>query len=187
LSPLPFFILAASREKSTGSFRRRSMTLMRVKVLTYDPDARQAIAVLEDVAEQLGLAFLVPMNEANRLARALGLTPCSCVPVFELVENLLAHFEARVRRITLDGNEAGVSATLSIGHDGGEATFPCHPADALALAKRASAPIYATEEALRHACPLDQPHSHGTGYPGVKEWLERVQPADFGSDGKEWT
>lgn len=155
------------------------MTLMRVKGLTYDPNAHQAVVVLEDLTERRGLAFQVPMNEANRLARVLGLTRCSCVPVFELVDGFLAHFEARVLRVVLDAADRGVSSTLYVGQDEDETAFPCHPADALALAKRAEAPVYATEEALRHACPLDQPHSHEMGRPDVSRWLEQVRPQDF--------
>jgi bifunctional DNase/RNase len=155
------------------------MTLMRIKGLTYDPNSHQAAVVLEDLTERLGLGFLVPMNEANRLARTIGLAPCACVPVLDLVESLLAHFEARVRCAVLDGSDRGISAMLEVSYEDGEAAFPCHPADALALAKRASAPIYVTDEALRHACPLDQFHRHEAEPAEVAEWLERVRPEDF--------
>lgn len=155
------------------------MTLMRVKALTHDAKTRHATVVLEDLAEQLGLGFLVPMNEANRLARALGQTPCPCVPVFDLVEALLAHFEVRVSRVVLDGHsELGISSTLYIKQGEDKAAFSCHPADALALAVRAQAPIYATPEALAHACSL-QAHSHGADFSDVSRWLERVKPEDF--------
>jgi bifunctional DNase/RNase len=153
---------------------------MRVKALTHDAKARHATVGLEDLAEQLGLGFLVPMNEANRLARALGQTRCACVPVFDLLAVLLTHFEARVSRVVLDGHgELGISATLHISRGEDEAAFSCHPADALALAKRAGVPVYATDEAIRHACPLDEPHSHETAPPDVLQWLERVRPEDF--------
>jgi hypothetical protein len=156
------------------------MTLMRVKALTYDATTRHATVVLGDPAEQLALGFLVPLNEADRLARALGQTPCRCVPVFDLVEALLARFEVRVSRVVLDGHsELGISSTLYIKQGEDEAAFSCHPADALALATRAGAPVYATEEALRHACRLDEPHRHESVSGDVTEWLERVTPEDF--------
>jgi hypothetical protein len=56
---------------------------------------------LEELAAQLALGLLVPSNEATRLARALGQTPCPCVPVFDQVDALLAHFEVRVSRVAL--------------------------------------------------------------------------------------
>jgi len=156
------------------------MTLMRVKALTYDSKTHQAVAVLADATERRGLGFLIPTNEADRLARALGHIPCPCVPIFELVQGLLAHFEARILRVVLDGNnELGVSSTLCVEQDEGEVAFPCHPADALALALRAGAPIYATPKALLLACSLDQPHRPETCHPDVTDWLERVRPDDF--------
>ena len=154
------------------------MKLMRVKALSPDAQTQQATVVLEDLTERLALGFLVPMNEADRLARALGLTSCPCVPVFELIEQLLSHFGARALRVVLDGNDVGIASTLSVGEHGGETAFSCHPADALALAKRANAPIYATEGALRHACPLDS-HHQTAGDGDVRCWLENVRPEDF--------
>ena len=37
------------------------------------------------------LAFYLPMNEANRLAHCLGMSPCACTPIFELTEQLVGH------------------------------------------------------------------------------------------------
>jgi hypothetical protein len=96
-----------------------------------------------------------------------GLSPCPCVPVLDLIDGLLAHFKAHVLRVVLDGDDVEVSGTLYVGGNDGEATLPCHPADGLALAERTGAPIYATDEVLRHACPLGQPHHHETGLPHV--------------------
>jgi bifunctional DNase/RNase len=67
----------------------------------------------------------------------------------ELIDGLLTHFNTRVLRVVLDGDAAGICTTLYIGGKHGEAAFPCHPADALALAARSRAAIYATDEILR--------------------------------------
>jgi len=57
--------------------------------------------------------------------------------------------------------------------------MPCHPADGLALAERAGAPIYATDEVLHYACPLVQSHQHDTGLPHVMHGPQRVGPEHF--------
>lgn len=155
------------------------MIQMLVCSLTHCPEHNRPILLLENLDRRLQLAFLVPVNEADRLARTLGLTPCQCVPVFELVEKLMTHSKARVLHVVLDGTESGISATLHVGENEGGAVFSCHPADAVALAQRAGAPIYATDEALRHACPLDQPHSHEASPAEVAQWLDWVRPEDF--------
>ena len=124
------------------------MTQMLICRLTHCPGHDTATVVLEDVDRRLEFAFLIPVNEAHRLARVLGLARCPCVPVLELIDGLLAHFNTRVLRVVLDEDEVGISATLYVGENHGEAAFPCHPADALALAERTRAPIYVTDELL---------------------------------------
>ena len=155
------------------------MTPMLISRLTHCPGHGQATVVLEDVALRLQLAFLIPMHEAHRLARTLGISPYPCVPVLELIDGLLARLKARVLHVVLDGDDVEVSGTLYIRGNDGEATFPCHPADGLALAERAGAPIYATDEVLRHACPLGQSHHHRAGLSHVTHGPERVRPEDF--------
>lgn len=121
------------------------------------------------------LAFYIPMNEANRLARCLGMTQCPCTPIFELTEQLIGHMGATVVRAWLEGDERGISAGLVLERDGAELLLPCHPADAVALAVRARVPIVAEDSALAHA------RSGGTPPPEdvMRDWLDQVRPADF--------
>ena len=145
------------------------------------PGHDKATVVLEEVDRRLELACLIPIHEAYRLARVLRLARCTCVPVLELIDGLLAHCNARVLRAVLDGNDAEVSATLYVGENDGEAVFPCHPVDALALAERTRAPIpiYATDDVLHHARPLGQPHGCGNGHPDSVHYPERTRLEHF--------
>jgi bifunctional DNase/RNase len=97
----------------------------------------------------------------------------------ELIDGLLTHFKARVLRVVLDGDDVEVFGTLYIRGNDGEATMPCHAADGLALAERAGAPIYATDEVLRYACPLGQSYHHGTDLSHVTPGHARVRSEDF--------
>ena len=157
------------------------MPQMLICRLTHCPGHDKATVVLEDVDRRLEFAFLIPINEAYRLARVLGLARCTDVSVLELIDGLLAHCNARVLRAVLDGDEVGVSATLYVSENDGEAAFPCHPADALALAERSCAPIYATDEVLHHARPLSRQHGRGVGHADGARYLERTRPEDFRS------
>jgi bifunctional DNase/RNase len=122
------------------------------------------------------LAFYLPINEANRLARCLGMTPCAWTPIFDLTEQLIGHLRASVVRAELEGDERGISAGLVLERDGVELTFPCHPGDALALAVRAHVPIVARDSALTHA------RSAGVRLASddLQDWLAQIRPADFG-------
>lgn len=155
------------------------MTLLRVKALRADDHARQATVVLETTPGHLALGFLIPMNEANRLARVLGLTRCRCAPVYDLIRGLAMSLSASVTRAVLDAEAEGICATLVLEHGGVEFALPCHPADAIALALLTSTPIYATANALAHACPLARREGQEIDHLDVAEWLERVRPKDF--------
>ncbi len=157
------------------------MTLMRVKALSHNPGAQLATLVLEDETGGLALGFLVPMNEAGRLARVLGLSQCRCAPIYELVLGMAARLGASVGRAVLHHEPEGICATLVLEHPALDLVLPCHPADAIALALRARAPIYATPAAVAQACPVAKLRACGTDHPDVARWLERVRPDDFGS------
>jgi bifunctional DNase/RNase len=154
------------------------MTEMRVRALTQGPDPHQALVILETTTGDRCLGLIVPGNEAGRLAQVLGLMPCSCTPIYDLVLGVLGRVGGRVVRTTVVGAPDGVAGALVLSHEGVEFVLSCHPADGLALALRSQSPIYATPEALAHACP-----SPGTepapGADDVARWIAAVRPADF--------
>jgi bifunctional DNase/RNase len=155
------------------------VTLLRVKALSGIDDARLATVVLETTPGNLALGFHIPMNEANRLARVLGLTRCRCAPVYDLIRGLARSLCASVTRAVLDAEAEGICATLVLEHHGLEISLPCHPADAIALALLTHTPIYATTDALAHACPLAEREGQETDHLSVARWLEQVRPKDF--------
>jgi bifunctional DNase/RNase len=162
------------------------MVQMRVTGLTQKPDAREATLLLQDVTGCLGLAFVIPMNEANRLARVLGRAGCTCAPVYELLLELAVHGGLAVTRTVLDGDDRGICAALVLERDGASIEVSCHPADAIALAVRTQTPIYAAAGAVDHACRLGPPPepppaatSPGADHADVARWLESLRPEDF--------
>jgi len=118
------------------------------------------------------------MNEANRLARCLGMSPCACTPIFELTEQLVGHLGGSVVRAHLEGDERGISGGLVVEREGTEILLPCHPADALAQAVRARAPIMAQDSALARSRPAPPPERTED----VRGRLDRVRPGDFEDD-----
>ncbi len=109
----------------------------------------------------------------------LACSGCPCVPVYELTLSMLDRLRASLDSVVLDGDDAGIHSTLVVEHDGCRLELSSHPADAIALALRRKAPIYATPAALRHACALV---GSDEGHPTcrrVAQWLDRVKPDDF--------
>lgn len=159
------------------------MTEMRVRGLTPTPDQGAAVVLLETADDARRLAFVIPMNEANRLARVLGLTGCPGVPIYALVRQLTDRLGASIRCARVGAGVRGVVAELELARGDAAITLPCHPADALGLAFQASAPVYATADALAHACP-PAVQLHADSASDVARWLERVRPDDFGATGE---
>ncbi len=156
------------------------MTRLQIIALNADPGEREATVVLKATAGDLALGFLIPLNEANRLARVIGLGRCRCVPIYELIQEVLSQVGGSVSHAVLDGDDQGIYSTLVIDNGGSAYSLPSHPADAIALAVRANVPIYATRAALDKAHPLADGANGGAACPHVTEWLEQVKPEDFG-------
>ena len=152
------------------------MTRMNVVDLSTCRKTRQPMVILQEEGQDRWLAFYLPMNEANRLARALGRGKgCACTPVFDLVEELLTELDARIAHVELRGDEHGIWAAVDLERESGSLVLGCHPADGMALALRAGAPILAADTALAHARALDGPPSHDE----VRRWLDGIGPGDF--------
>jgi bifunctional DNase/RNase len=151
------------------------MMAMRIKSLVMCPKHNRPLLSLVDRERgQWQLTLWLPGNEADRLARALGLAGHRCVAVFDLVQTLLRELDARVSAIVLDADHEGVGAMLHLDRAGTEILVPCHPADGLALAELTGSPIHATPATMQHARLLaPEPHED------VPAWLERVRPDDF--------
>lgn len=150
------------------------MVQMRIRELACSVDHRRTIIVLEDAEQRYRLTFSANPHEAHRLAREMGRAGCACNPVYDFIEALLGSFEATVSRIVLDDvGENGIRALVYLRRGGEELPLPCYPPDALALALREKAPIYATPDSLAHAEPLSP------GSAEVRQWLKRVRPEDF--------
>jgi bifunctional DNase/RNase len=156
------------------------MTLMTVTGLLPDPKGDDAVLVLQTLPGDRILGLLVPMSEATRLARVLGPAACGCSPIYDLLVALSEAVKVSVSRAVLDLSPGGIGARLIFALNGTETPFDCHPADAVALAVRMGAAIYATSEALDRACPASA-HGHVAADEATADWLERVRPADFGS------
>jgi bifunctional DNase/RNase len=149
---------------------------MTVKALVPGRERDEAVLVLETEDRVLGLR--VPIHEATRLARALGTGPCRCSPIDDLLLDLAAAAQARVARAVLDLTPGGIGAQVVFVWRETETRHDCHPADAVGLAVRTGAPIYATADALGQACPQGH-HRPAPDGAATARWLDRVRPEDF--------
>jgi bifunctional DNase/RNase len=153
------------------------MDLMVVKTVRPSSTGDEVMVVLQTSAGDRYLGFLAPLNEANRLARVLGMSGCRCAPIYELLLDLATASQVDVRGAVLDACPEGIGATLVFRREGTEMAIECHPADAVAMAVRTGTPIHATAAAIALSCPADahpdQPDE------ATARWLAAVRPSDF--------
>jgi hypothetical protein len=96
------------------------MDLMVVKTVRPSARGEEVMVVLQTTSGDRYLGFLAPLNEANRLARVLGMSGCRCAPIYELLLGLASAADTPLERAVLDA----------------------------ALSVRSRAPLYATPAAL---------------------------------------
>jgi bifunctional DNase/RNase len=154
------------------------MRLMVVKGVMHRSDNHTAMLKLETATADLRLELAIPHDEANRLVRILGAVGCRCTPIYETLLDFAEGMAASLARAVLDAGTEGVSASLVFGCRGSEIAVTCHPADAVALALRTQAPIYAMAGALAQAYPIGQ-HTAPQEQEDITHWLERLRPSDF--------
>src|SRR5262245_4500982 len=158
------------------------MTPMTVRGLVPRSEGDNALLMLQTLGGDRILGLLVPTSEATRLARVLGPGGCRCSPIYDLLLELSETVRASVARAVLDASEGGIGARIVFSWNGAETRFDCHPIDAVGLAVRTGAPIYATTGALSHTCPSGA-HGRPAGEQSIARWLARVRPDDFGELG----
>ncbi len=133
-----------------------------VKAVTLDPESNAPVVILETVSEKKLLPIWIDLPEA----RAIALEIERIVPprplTHDLIRNLLNALGAKLRRVTItDLRNNTYFALLSLDLRGETLEIDSRPSDAIAVALRMKAPIYATTEVLAKAKPLLSPGSRG--------------------------
>jgi len=141
--------------------RYEALILLRVDKIGLDPEHGQAVILLRDDDGGRYLPISIGPFEANSIALAVeGVQPPRPL-THDLLKNVLETFKATVTRILIDDlKEAGDGtgtfyAQITLDVEGREVEVDSRPSDAIALAVRTGAPIYALEKVLTAAAIAD--------------------------------
>jgi bifunctional DNase/RNase len=125
-----------------------------VKGLTYSerPSGSYAL-VLGPEDGLLRIPVVIGAFEAQSIAIALDRMAHPPRPMtHDLFQTMLAAFHVQIREVTLTALEEGIfRATLVCDQEGHEWRFDARPSDAIAMALRQQAPLFATQEVVRSA------------------------------------
>ncbi len=146
------------------------ITQMKVRGLMFDPYNNAYIVILRDEDNSDLLPIWVGKAEASAISFALE----SVVPprpmTHDLVKSFLDSVDAKVISVVVtDLKENTYYANIHLMYEDSEFSIDSRPSDAIALALRAEAPIFAKEEVLRKQATEE-----------LDQWLENLKPEDFG-------
>ncbi|MBN2493062.1 MAG: bifunctional nuclease family protein [Deltaproteobacteria bacterium] len=173
---------------------------MTVAGVTLDPTNNMPIIILKDVDDTVAIPIWIGLVEASAIATELEGIQLARPMTHDLLKSLLVAMGGKLTRIVVNDLKDGTFyASLYIERDGESLEVDSRPSDAIALALRAGAQIFATRKVIDSSQQLDmdalkqvlgkeeEQGAEGESKEGKKkdkdrwtEILENLKPEDFG-------
>jgi bifunctional DNase/RNase len=154
--------------------------------VSFDMVGKQPIVLLKTAEGNKFLPIWIGHPEAAAILMKLQGAATPRPLTHDLMTDILRQLEARVLRITvteLRDNTFYAQITLAV--DGTEIEIDSRPSDAIALAVRAEAPIYAADSVLDESA-IEFEHEDDINEDAIveefKRFLEDVSPEDFSKE-----
>ena len=139
----------------------------------------QPIVLLKETTGTRFLPIWIGPVEATSIAFALQGVQTERPMTHDLMRDLLDHLQVAVDRIVVTELRDGTFyAEIQMTQAGDSVTVSSRPSDAIALAVRASVPIYAEEDVLAEA-GIEIEDEEEDEVERFKEFLDQISPEDF--------
>ena len=150
--------------------------------VSFDMVGKQPIVLLKTVSGNKFLPIWIGHPEAAAILMKLQGASTPRPMTHDLLTQIMSELDAHVARITvteLRDNTFFASITISV--NGSEMDIDSRPSDALALAVRVSAPIFAAEDVIDESAIEFEHEVEDTEevVDKFKEFLDEVSPEDF--------
>ena len=160
------------------------MQEMVVYGVSFDMVGKQPIVLLKTVETNRFLPIWIGHPEASAILAKLQNSDTPRPMTHDLLTNVLVELEAKVERISVtDLKESTFYAVITLVREGGqELEIDARPSDAIALAVRTDAPIFAADAVIDEASiefEGDEVEEDDI-VDQFKEFLDRVTPDEFG-------
>ncbi len=144
--------------------------------------SNQPIVLLKEVGGERYLPIWIGAVEATAIAFALQGIETPRPMTHDLLTDILNSTDVSVDRILInDLVDSTFYATIRMGSQGQSIEVSSRPSDAIALAVRINAPIYADESVLEQA-GIELKDEEETEVERFRQFLDEVSPADFAGD-----
>ena len=153
---------------------------MTIKGLMVDPITNMPIVILRDQEGKRVLPIWVGVFEANAIALQIENISAPRPMTHDLLRNVIADLKANVEKIVVsDLQESTFYSTIYLRVSGEIVTIDARPSDAIALALRTHAPIFAEDRVIENAKSLEFKPGKGDSA-RLTKWLEGLDPEDLG-------
>src|SRR5713101_6505265 len=167
------------------------MQEMQIYGVSFDLVGKQPIVLLKTAEGNKFLPIWIGHPEAAAILMKLQSASTPRPMTHDLVTEMLEQLGAQVVRITVtELRENTFYAQITVQQDGSEVDIDSRPSDAIALAIRAEAPIYAADEVIEESAiefegdDVDQEQLEAE-VAKFKHFLEEVTPEDFAVENGE--
>jgi hypothetical protein len=153
--------------------------------VSFDMVGKQPIVLLKTADGNKILPIWIGHPEAAAILMKLQGAATPRPMSHDLFTDILSQLEARVVKIAVtELRENTFYALITVAVDGTEIEIDSRPSDAIALAVRAEAPIFAAESVIEESA-IEFEHEDVNEEEVVEEFkkfLDEVKPEDFGAD-----
>lgn len=153
---------------------------MTIKGLMVDPVTNMPIVLLRDGSGEYSLPIWVGVFEANAIALQIeNVTPPRPM-THDLIRDVISNFKGTVEKIVISNlEESTFYAFICIRIGRQVSAVDSRPSDAIALALRVGAPIFAEESVLSEAKNAELSPDKGDSE-RLSKWLENLDPDEMG-------
>ena len=146
------------------------LTQLKVRGLMFDPYNNAYIVILRDEEQADMLPIWVGKSEASAISFALEGEATPRPMTHDLMKSILDTVDAKLISVVVtEMRDNTYYSKIHLMYDDSEYSIDARPSDAIALALRTSAPIFAREDVLRKQASEE-----------LDQWLENLKPEDFG-------
>jgi hypothetical protein len=145
---------------------------MKIEGLLFDPRSNMYILLLREVDGNNTLPIWIGKPEADSIALALGKVVTPRPLTHDLIKNVIYGLEMKVTKVVItDIIDNTYYAGIYVDKGGGvEVPIDSRPSDAIAVAIRINAPIFADESVIEYRNNDE-----------LEDWLKNLKPEDFGN------
>ena len=149
--------------------------------VSFDLVGKQPIVLLKTADGNKFLPIWIGHPEAAAILMKLQGATTPRPMTHDLVTDILGQLQAQVTRITVtELRENTFYAQITVQQDGSEVEIDSRPSDAIALALRADAPIFAADEVIEEsAIEFEGEEVNEEGRRRVQAFLDNVTPDEF--------